>query len=163
MTITIGSGITISTGITIESGGVSFTVSSADITYNRQLYGGYSAYSSAGFTCDGNRDTYNGIVYNTTQGLHDNILAAYTVAGFDPSLAYVWNISFATGGSIVARVAVNPNGINNSLAITPINQGYPAWQTGQIGTPTQAGTFTFPAAFPPYVPTTNISNANDWC
>jgi len=159
-------------GVTIQANGpaniqigrsASFTVSPGDITYNRQLYGGYSAYSSAGFTCDGNRDTYNGIIYTTTPELHDLIVAAFVVAGFDTGNAYVWNVDFATGGSIVARVAVNPDNITNTLAITPIDQAYPAWQSGQIGTPLQAGTWTFPAKFTAHVPTTQISNANDWC
>jgi hypothetical protein len=163
MTISFGTGITLGTGVSIGAVGPSFTVNPTDITYNRQLYGGYSAYSSAGFTCDGNRDTYNGIIYNTTSELHSAILAAWTAAGFDTANSYVWNVSFATGGSIVSRTAVNPNGIANSLAITPINQTDPRWQTGQIGTPTQAGTWTFPAVFTPYVPTTIISSANDWC
>lgn len=164
----VAPGIKIEGGISI-GGSISigttpaFTVSPSDITYNRQLYGGYSGYSSGGFTCDGNSDTYNGIIYSTTSGLHSAILSAWAAAGFDTGLAYVWNISFATGGSIVARVAVNPDNITDTLAITPINQAYPQWQTGQIGTPTQAGTFTFPATFTAYVPTTSISSANDWC
>ena len=164
MALTIGTGLTIGGGITFEAiFPPAFNVTSGDITYNRQLYGGYSAFSSAGFTCNGTDDTYNGIVYNTTQELHDVILSAWTTAGFDPALTYAWNISFAAGGSIIARVAVNPNNIANSLAISPINQAYPAWQTGQVGTPTQAGTFAFPAAFTPYVPTTSITGSNNWC
>ena len=160
--IQFGPGIDVGPGISIGQF-AQFTVTSADITYNTQLYGGYSSYSSAGFTCDGTRDTYNGIVYTTTVNLHNDIVTAWTAAGMNTANAYVWSVAFATGGSILARVAVNPDNISNTLAITPIDQAYPAWQGGQIGTPTQAGTWTFPANFIPYSPTTQISNANDWC
>jgi hypothetical protein len=162
MSITITNGITIGPGIIIGNT-VSFTVTPADITYNRQLYHGYSAYDSNGFTCDGNTDTYNGIIYNTTPELHATIVSAWGEAGMDTGNAYVWNVNFTTGGSIVARIAVNPDNITDTLAITPIDQADPRWQSGQIGTPLQAGTWTFPATFTPYIPTTQISNANDWC
>ena len=162
MALTIGGGISFGGGINIGLE-PSFTVNPGDITYNEQLYGGYSSYSSVGFTCDGNRDTYNGIVYNTTPGLHNDILAAWATAGFNTVNAYVWHVSFASGGNILARVAVNPNGITDSLAITPIDQTNTAWQSGFLGGPTQAGTWTFPAVFTPYAPTTTMSSANDWC
>jgi hypothetical protein len=161
MTITIGPGITLGTGVDI--GGISFTVNPGDITYNEQLYGGYSSYSSAGFTCDGNRDTYNGIIYETTTQLHDIILSAWLVAGFDPTLSYAYNVSFASGGNIIARVAVNPNGIANSIAIVPIDQTNTSWQSGSPGGPTLAGTWTFPAVFTPYAPTTSLTGSNNWC
>ena len=140
-----------------------FTVSSGDITYNQQLYGGYSSYSSAGFTCDSDRDTYNGIIYTTTSGLHSSIVSTWTAAGFNTANAYVWQVEFATGGSILARVAVNPDGITNTLAITPIDQTDTRWQSGFLGGPTLAGTYTFPAVFTSYAPTTQMSTASDWC
>lgn len=134
-----------------------------DITYNTQRYGGYSSTTNTGFVCDGTRDTYNGIVYNLTGSLPGDISAVWTAAGLDTNNAYVWNITWATGGSIVARVALNPDNISNSIAIVPIDQTDTRWQSGAIGGPTLAGTFEFPATFTPYIPTTQISSHTDWC
>jgi hypothetical protein len=163
MAITIEGGIAIGGGINVSSNAPTFTVNSGDITYDQQLYGGYSSATSAGFTCDGNRDTWNGIVYATTVGLHNDITAAWAAAGFNTDNTYAWNVSFASGGNIIARVAVDPDGFVDTLAIVPIDQTDTRWQSGTLGGPTQAGVFTFPAIFAPYTPTTVISGANNWC
>lgn len=239
MALTIGGGITIGGQVTITPVGAEFTLNSSDITYNQELYGGYSSATSTEFVCDGNRDTWNGIVYDTTQGLHDSIVAAWTEAGFNTTNAYAWNVTWADtvtiatnsdgglggwssqacsvaydpaiistyhkGGKItfsngttatitqiddygptyidifwdtplsgnifpitltnasIARVAINPDNIANSLGIVPIDQSNTNWQSGSLGGPTQAGTYTFPAVFTPYTPTTQIGNQNNWC
>ena len=134
-----------------------------DITYNTQRYGGYSSTTNTGFICDGNRDTYNGIIYNLTGSLAADIATIWTAAGLDTNNAYVWNINWTTGGSIVARVALNPDNISSSIAIVPIDKSDTRWQSGIIGGPTLAGTFEFPATFTLYIPTTQISNHTDWC
>jgi hypothetical protein len=158
--IKIEGGITIGGGINIGTA-PSFTVSPADITFQTLLFSGYSAYSSAGFTSTGTQ-VYNGICYTITQGLHDAIAAASTAAGFTPPGAYVWHVSWATGGTSLARVGLDGNGAN-TLAFSLIDQTDTQWQSGNPNGPTQTGTFTFPATFTPYVPTTQIQDANNWC
>ena len=159
--IQLGAGITVGAGIGLGQN-VSFTLNSGDITYNSELFHGYSSITSAGFTSDGT-DTYNGVVYNMTGSLPTDIAAIWVAAGLNVNNAYAWNISFATGGNIIARVALNPNNINNTIAIVPIDQSNTNWQSGNLGGPTQTGTFTFPAVFTLYTPITQISNSGDWC
>jgi len=160
--IQIGGGIEIGGAINIgATSSVSFTVSPADITFQTLLFSGYSAYSSAGFTSDGTQ-VYNGICYTITPGLHDAIAAASTAAGFTAPGAYVWHVTWTTGGTSLARVGLDANGVN-TLAFSLIDQTDTQWQSGSSNGPTQTGTFTFPAVFTPYSPTTQIQNANEWC
>jgi hypothetical protein len=159
-------GITVEGGITVESGiGIgnipAFTVNPGDITFQTLLFSGYSAYSSAGFTSDGTQ-LYNGICYTITQGLHDAIAAASASAGFTAPGAYVWHVSWAIGGTSLARVGLDGNGIN-TLVFSLIDQTDTQWQTGSDNGPTQTGTFTFPATFTPYSPLTQLADANNWC
>jgi len=158
--IRIEGGITIGGGIYIGAA-PSFTVSPADITFQTLLVRGYSAYSSAGFTSDGTQ-VYNGISYTITPGLHDAIAAASTAAGFTYPGAYVWHVSWNTGGTSLARVGLDGNGAG-TLVFSLIDQTDTRWQTGDDSGPTQTGTFTFPATFTPYSPLTQLSDANNWC
>lgn len=137
----------------------SFTINSGDISNPQNLYNGYSAYSSAGFTSDGNADLENGIMYDVTQSLHDSILAAQTNAGFDPRFAGVWNVSWNTGGIGLVRLGL----INNHVVIAPIDQTDTRWQSGSFYGPTQAGSFTFPAVFTPHTPGVEIHGNDQWC
>lgn len=161
--VQLGAGITVGSGIGIGATAPTFTLYPADISYNRLYYGGYTNETSNGFTCTGTSDTYNGVVYNLAGSLPTDIANIWTNAGLSTNLAYVWRISFATGGSVVSRTALNPNNLSNTIAICPIDQSNTGWQSGYIGGPTQAGTFTFPAVFTLYTPITQISNHNDWC
>ena len=158
--IKIEGGITIGGGIYIGAA-PSFTVSPADITFQTLLFSGYSAYSSAGFTSDGTQ-VYNGISYTISSALHTEILNAMTSASMNPIYAYAWNVAWATGGTSIARVGLDGNGVN-TLVFSLIDQTDTQWQTGSDNGPTQTGTFTFPATFTPYVPTTQIQLANQWC
>ena len=158
--IELGAGLAIGGGINI--GAVpSFTVSPGDITFQTLLYGGYSAYSSAGFTSDG-IEVYNGICYTITPALHTDILNVMNLAGMSPTNAYAWNVSWTTGGTSIARVGLDGNGAN-TLVFSLIDQTDTQWQSGSDNGPTQTGTFTFPAVFTPYVPTTQIQGAANWC
>jgi hypothetical protein len=159
----IGPGITIGGGIVIGDGTpvASFTVNPGDITFQTLLFSGYSAYSSAGFTSDGTQ-IYNGICYTILPALHTDILNAMNLAGLAPINAYVWHVSWTTGGTSLARVGLDGNGAN-TLAFSLIDQTDTNWQSGSPQGPTQTGTFTFPAVFTPYVPTTQILLANNWC
>ena len=160
--IEIGSGINIGGGISIgSSGGPLFTVSPADITFQTLLYSGYSSYSSAGFTSDGTQ-VYNGICYTISPALHTEIFNTMTSASMDPIYAYAWNVSWTTGGTSIARVGLDADGVN-TLAFSLIDQTDTRWQSGDINGPTQVGTFTFPATFTPYYPLTTLIYANNWC
>jgi hypothetical protein len=161
--IQIGPGITIGGGIYIGAGTpvASFTVNPGDITFQTLLFGGYSAYSSAGFTSTGTQ-VYNGISYTITQGLHDVIAAVSNAAGFTYPGAYAWNVTWATGSPGIARVGLDGNGAN-TLVFSLIDQTDTQWQTGNTNGPTQTGSFTFPATFTPYSPLTQLQNANNWC
>ena len=164
VSLTLGQGLTIGSGITFGASSPSFTVSPADITFQTLLFRGYSAYSSAGFTSDGTQ-VYNGICYTITPVLHDAIAAASTAAGFTYPGAYVWHVSWNTGGTSLARVGLDGNGVG-TLVFSLIDQTDTLWQTGPPGNingPTQTGTFTFPATFTPYSPLTQLSDANNWC
>lgn len=158
--LTIGSGITVEGGISVGTG-LTFTLNPGDITFDRLLYSGYSSYSSAGFTSDGTQ-VYNGICYNISPALHTEISNAMTLASMNPIDAYVWNITWTTGGTSIARVGLDANGIN-TLCFSPIDQTDTQWQSGNDGGPTQVGSFTFPAVFTPYYPLTQIGTANGWC
>lgn len=160
--IQLGAGITVGAGVGLGDPITAFTLYPGDITFNGELYHGYSSITSDGFTSDGT-DTYNGVVYNMTGSLPTDIAAIWVQAGLNVNNAYAWNISFASGGNVIARVALNPNGINNAIAIVPIDQSNTNWQSGNLGGPTQVGTFTFPAVFTLYTPITQISNSGDWC
>lgn len=140
-----------------------FTLNLGNITYLTQRYHGYSNATDSGFTCDGDTDTYNGIVYTMAGSLPSDIATIWTNAGLSINNAYVWNIKFANSETIVARVALNPNSITDTIAICPIDQTNSNWKNGSIGTPLLGGTFNFPASFTLYKPTTQISNHNDWC
>ena len=158
--IKIGPGIQIGSGIGIGNQ-ASFTVNPSDITFNTELYSGYSSYSSAGFTSDGTQ-VYNGICYTISPALHDQIIAAMTSASMDPIYAYAWNVAWTTGGISIARVGLDADGVN-TLAFSLIDQADTQWQTGGINGPTQTGAFTFPATFTPYYPLTTLIYANNWC
>ena len=140
-----------------------FTLTSSDVTYLNERYGGYSNATSAGFTCDGDRDTWNGILYTMGGSLPTEVNAIWVANGLDPDDAYVWNINFSTGGNILARVALNADNFSNTIAIAPIDQTDTEWQSGNLGGSLLAGTYEFPAAFTLYSPTTQISTRNNWC
>ena len=158
--LTIGSGITVEGGISVGTV-PTFTLNPGDITFDRLLYSGYSSYSSAGFTSDGTQ-VYNGICYTISSALHTEILNAMTSASMDPIYSYVWNITWTTGGTSLARVGLDGGG-GDTLVFSPIDQTDTQWQSGSNTGPTQVGSFTFPAVFTPYYPLTQISFANDWC
>ena len=160
--IEIGGGIAIGGAISIGAI-ASFTVNPGDITFNTLLFGGYSAYSSAGFTSDGTQ-VYNGISYTITPALRSAISAAQVAAGFAPPIlgAYAWNVTWATGSPGIARVGLDGDGVN-TLVFSLIDQTDTRWQTGDTNGPTQTGSFTFPATFTPYTPLTQMQNANNWC
>jgi len=143
--------------------GPSFTLGYGDVTFNTQRYHGYTNTTDNGFTCLGDTDTYNGVIYNLSGSLPTDIASIWTGAGLNVNNAYVWNIHFTTGGNVVARVALNPDGFTNSIGICPIDPTNNTWKGGSIGTPLLAGTFEFPATFSLYTPVTQISNHNDWC
>jgi hypothetical protein len=157
----------IESGITVE-GGINvgalptFTITSADISNPVLQYGGYSSYTSSGFTSDGNPHIYNGIRYDITDSLYNAILLAQTTAGYNPDNAWVWNANFDTGGSCLVRIGLVP-GTPNTVTIAPINQTDQRWQTGNDSGPCLAGTFTFPATFIAYYPATALNGNNDWC
>jgi hypothetical protein len=158
--IEIGGGIAIGGAISIGAI-ASFTVNPGDITFNTLLFSGYSSYSSAGFTSDGTQ-VYNGICYTISPALRTDIFNTMTVAGMDPIYAYAWRVSWATGGTSIARVGLDANGVN-TLAFSLIDQTDTRWQTGDTNGPTQVGAFTFPATFTPYTPLTQMLNCNNWC
>lgn len=158
--IQIGSGIEIGGGINVGNNSVAaFTINSSDLSNPGQYYGGYSSITTAGFTSDGDY-LYNGVHYDTSPSLTADMLAAQIAAGFNPVDAWVWSISFATGGTCLARVGIDSNG---AVTIAPIDQSNTGWQTNQTNGPTLAGTFTFPATFTAYTPATSIGNFNGWC
>ena len=139
--------------------GLGFTVNSADISSPQNLYGGYSSYSSAGFTCNGTVDLENGIQYTITQPLHDSIAAAQTAIGFDPAGAWVWHVSWNNGSTSLVRMGLD----TSTMVIAPIDQTDTRWQSGSFYGPTQAGAYTFPAVFTPYIPATQLHANNQWC
>jgi len=160
VSIIFGGGITIGDGFTI--GHIpSFTINSADITNPQLRYGGYSSYTSSGFT-SGVTQLYNGLRYDITDSLYNIILAAQTAAGFNSGSAWVWSAAFTTGGTVLVRMGLVSD-VPSYFVIAPIDQTDTRWQTGSDLGPTVAGTFTFPAVFTPYVPTTQIQGANQWC
>jgi hypothetical protein len=55
--IEIGGGV----GIGTAFAAVAFTITSGDISNPQQYYGGYSSYTTAGFTSNGGTEIYNGI------------------------------------------------------------------------------------------------------
>jgi hypothetical protein len=127
-------------------GQTSFTISSSDL-FNPQLwFSGYSSYSPTGFTSTGDR-LYNGIRYDISSGLYGVISAVQTALGLNAANAYVWNASFATGGSVLVRLGL-VSGSPNYIVIAPIDQSDTRWQSA---------TFTL------YIPATAINGNNGWC
>jgi len=165
--IEIGAGIDIGNGIRIGNFpvGVSFTVNPGDITFYENFYGGYSSASSTGFTSDPGNNTGNGLAYNVSPGLYNAVLAVYSAAGLDTGQSYAWNVAWTTGGTSVVRVG--NTGTVNQLVFAPIDTTFSnwqtAWQTAFYGTPTQTGTFTFPATFTLYSPATTQGGFASWC
>ena len=159
--LTIGSGITVGGGINIGSSIGGFTINPGDITFDTLLFSGYSAYSSAGFTSDGTQ-VYNGICYTISPALRTEIFNAMFLNGMNTLYAYAWNVTWNTGGTSIARVGLDGNGVN-TLVFSLIDQTDTQWQSGSITGPTQVGSFTFPATFTPYIPLTTLIYANNWC
>lgn len=145
------------------SWGPNFTLSSGDITYFGQRYGGYSNPTSFEFTCDGNRDTYNGIVYTLPGSLATDIANVWTAAGLDVNLSYVWKAHFGNGVNLLTRIALNPDNTTNAIGIVPIDTSNNNWLYGNLGGPTLAGRYEFPASFTLYTPIRSMSSHNDWC
>ena len=161
MSVSIGPGWSIGAGWAIGAGASSFTVTSSDISNPTNYYGGYSSLTTSGFTSDGTQ-LYNGVRYDITDDLFTTAQNAILSANLATNKAWVWNISFATGGNCLARVGV----VNSSprfIVIAPIDQTDTGWQSGGDNGPTLTGTFTFPATFTLYSPSTFIYNANSWC
>ena len=165
MSIQITGGVTFTGGLKINNASSTFTINSEDISSPFEVYQGYSNYTTAGFTSDGEL-LYNGIGYSITQQLHDQIASAIDAAGFTGQFgtngAFVWNVSWSTGGTGLVRLALDGNG-GNTVVIAPIDETDTAWQSGSRNGPAQTGTFTFPAVFTPYIPLTKMGNRNSWC
>jgi hypothetical protein len=159
--ITIGPGIAVGGGISIGNL-PTFTVTSADIS-SPVLWGvnTYSSYSSAGFTSTGGT-LYQIIQYTISTALESTITAAFNTSGLDPTYGYVFQVSWQTGGTGLIRVALD--GLSpTSLLLSPIDISDPLWQSGNLNSTKQAGTWTFPATFTLYQPTTAMQPNNDYC
>ena len=155
----IGPGITLEGGISMGSSVV--TITSADISNPQLRYGGYSSYSSSGFTSDGT-NLQNGLLYYITDNLYNAIYTAQVNAGFDPFNAWVWSAAFTTGGTVLVRMGLIAD-VPNYIIIVPIDQTDTRWQTGSDLGPSLTGTFTFPATLTPYYPSSAVNGNNNWC
>ena len=139
----------------------SFTVNSSDISSPGLYYGGYSSYSTTGFTSNGTQ-LYNGISYTISSALQTQIMNTFANAGLDFRYSYVWQVSWNTGGTCLVRLGFDGAGLD-TIVIAPIDQTDTRWQSGNTNGPTLTGTFTFPATFTPYSPPTTMNNNTDWC
>jgi len=80
--------------------------------------------------------------------------------------AYIFNVTWADSSTGKVRMAYNAG--SGYLFITTVDTGSTDWQTASPSTypsptnPVQAGTFSFPATFTLYSPTTE-ANGNYWC
>jgi hypothetical protein len=163
-TVSIGPGVSIGAGWGIGiSSSPSFTVTSADIS--SPVFWGvntYSAYSSAGFTSDPGGTLYQIIQYTITPGLESAISAAFSAGGLNSAYGYAFQVSWQSGGTGLIRVALD--GLApTSLLLSPIDISDPLWQSGDLNSTKQAGTFAFPATFTLYQPVTSMSANNSYC
>jgi hypothetical protein len=170
--ITIEGGINIGGNITIGGTMPSITVYPGDISFLRVDYTSatYTGASSAGFTSiSGSVPPYsiiNGVLYvlsGATLVQYTALLTDYPFLA-SPTAPYAWNVSWNTGGSGVVRMAFGYSN-SDSLLIAPIDTTFSNWQTtNTYDVPLLAGTFTFPATFTLYNPTTElITGQADWC
>ena len=101
-------------------------------------------------------------------GLYNVNSLNYTGSQFDPNNfnAYIFNVTWAD--SSTGKVRMGYNASSGVLFITTVDTGSTDWQTASPSTypgptnPVQAGTFSFPATFTLYTPTTE-SSGNYWC
>ena len=170
--IQLGAGITVGAGIGLGATPPSITVYPGDINFLRVDYNNvtYTGASSAGFTSlSGSAPPYsivNGVLYVLSGATLDQYTALLTNYPFlaSPTAPYAWNVSWNSGGSGVVRMAFGFSN-SDSLLIAPVDTTFPNWQTTNThDVPLQAGTFTFPATFTLYSPTTElITGQSDWC
>ena len=168
----VGAGISFGAGISLGAIPLSITVYPGDINFLRVDYSSfaYTGESSAGFTSlSGPGSSYsivNGVLYVLSGATLDQYTALLTNYPFlaSPTAPYAWNVSWNSGGSGVVRMAFGFSN-SDSLLIAPVDTTFPNWQTANTyDVPLQAGTFTFPATFTLYSPTTElITGQSDWC
>jgi hypothetical protein len=168
--ITIGPGISVGGGIGIGSASA-FTISLADIA-NPNIFGGLGVYLGSG-SWDINvpfTGSYPGSIADAIQfgsasaGVLAQWEANWTNAGYDYNSlnSYAWNAIWATGGTTVVRMRLNPNGGTQEVLIVPIDTTFSGWQsTLSYQVPAVQGVFTLPVTLTPYVPTTVL--VGDWC
>ena len=147
-----------SSGVTVNivSGYVvSLTATSGNIgDQYAQLYGGSNTVCQNIFAFFRQLGLYN------MNSLNGNII--------DPLIfnAYIFNVTWADSSTGKVRMGYDANG--GTLFMTTVDTGSNDWQTADPSTlpgptnPVQAGTFSFPATFTLYTPTTE-SNGNYWC
>jgi hypothetical protein len=102
---------------------------------------------------------------SASAGVTAQWVANWTNAGYDyNTYSYAWNATWATGGTGVVRMKLNPNGGTQQIFIVPIDTSFQDWQitpTDQV--PALQGVFTLPVTLTPYIPTTTLGGSGNWC
>jgi hypothetical protein len=165
-------GATFTNGSTIlgDDASPNISINRWDIT-NRGFSGGGVAYVGnptvfESWTVDPGTTIASAIYFEATgQSTLDIWLAKFSNAGFDINYTYAYNATWGAGSTTVntvVRVGVGINGTGtgdpNLMKIIPIDTTVTGWQTNSVfSTLALPGTYNFPVALTPYVPTTQMT------
>jgi len=144
-------------------------IASPGIFNNLGVYSGSGSWDiNVGFVGFGSYDGSIGTAIqfgSASAGVLAQWVANWTNAGYDyNTYSYAWNATWATGGTGVVRMYLNPGA--NEVNIVPIDTGYfdADWRTAPPqDIPAVQGVFTLPVTLTPYIPTTTLSGAGQWC
>jgi hypothetical protein len=106
-----------------------------------------------------------------TMPMSGRLTTFWSAAGLDLNNAYVFNATFATatvppGGTTTSSysclVRVTWTDRVNMIVIDQTDTSWQAGSGGYVGT-SLVGKFMLPVTLTPYIPTTQLGTANDWC
>ena len=174
-TVTNVNTVTTSTTNPYGSQLTSFVIKLSDIA-SPGIFGGLGVYSGSG-SWDINVG-FSGPPYadgsifcaiefgSASAGVLAQWVANWTNAGYDyNTYAYAWNATWATGGTTVVRMRLQPSATGmQQVFIVPVDTSFQDWQitpTDQV--PALQGVFTLPVTLTPYIPTTTLGGSGSWC
>jgi hypothetical protein len=166
----------------VQDSGPSLTVASADFTSAIVAGGPMGNGGGQTFGIDGtlgyqqnttNRNLGDPIysLIGPTMPMSGRLTTFWSAAGLDLNNAYVFNATFATatvppGGTTTSSysclVRVTWTDRVNMIVIDQTDTSWQAGSGGYVGT-SLVGKFMLPVTLTPYIPTTQLGTANDWC